>query len=112
MTFEEVEVATLVGQDPLRAAEFARQTLGDFAQAPADLHETVRSYLRLLGNASATAEALFTHRNTVIRRLARPDDLLPCPLHEDPLRIAVALEVLRWYRTSAEPGRGNLPAAH
>lgn len=110
VTFAEVELATLVGQDPLRAAEFTRKVLGDFVRAPADLHETVRTYLRLLGSTSATAEEQFTHRNTVIRRLARADRLLPHPLHEDPLRIAVALEFLRWH-PPAESGRSDAPAA-
>ncbi|WP_411150149.1 PucR family transcriptional regulator [Streptomyces sp. A30] len=110
VTFEEVELVSLVEQDPLRATEFTREALGDFAQAPADLHETVRTYLRLLGNTSATAERLFTHRNTVIRRLARADRLLPRPLHEDPLRIAVALEVARWQPTPTDPNPSGFPA--
>lgn len=107
VTFEEVELVTLVEQDPLKAREFTRRVLGDLAQAPVELHETVRTYLRLLGNTSATAKQLFTHRNTVIRRLTRADHLLPRPLHEDPLRIAAALEVLRWNPAPAEPGRGD-----
>lgn len=96
VTFEEVRLASLVTRDPAYAEEFVAQTLGDFGSAPSDLRETVRVYLQCLGNASATASALFTHRNTVLRRLARAEALLPRPIHDDPLRIGVALEVLRW----------------
>jgi DNA-binding PucR family transcriptional regulator len=51
-----------------------------------------------MGNATATASALFTHRNTVIRRIASAERLLRRPLHQDPLSVAVALETLRWHR--------------
>jgi DNA-binding PucR family transcriptional regulator len=74
------------------------QVLGDLAGAPPELHETVRTYLRLMGNATATASALFTHRNTVIRRIATAERLLPRPLHQDPFSVAVALETVRWHR--------------
>lgn len=96
MTFAEVQLAALVTRDEARAEEFVALVLGDLAAAPSELRETVRTYLAVLGNASAAAERLFTHRNTVLRRLARADELLPRPLAEDPLRVGVALEVLRW----------------
>lgn len=96
VTFEEVQLAALVTRDEARAAEFVGLVLGDLATAPAELLETVRTYLAVLGNASAAAALLFTHRNTVLRRLVRADELLPRPLAEDALRVGVALEVLRW----------------
>jgi DNA-binding PucR family transcriptional regulator len=96
VTFAEVELAALVTRDAARAEEFVDRVLGDLAGASADLLETVRVYLASLGNASSAATQLFTHRNTVLRRLARADDLLPQPLAQDPLRVAVALEVVRW----------------
>lgn len=96
VTFEEVQLAALVTRDEARAEEFVARVLGDLASAPVELRETVRTYLEVLGNASAAAARLFTHRNTVLRRLARADELLPRPLAQDPLRVGVALEVLRW----------------
>ncbi|MEV5000370.1 PucR family transcriptional regulator [Nocardioides sp. LML1-1-1.1] len=101
VTFAEVQLAALVTRDEARAEEFVALVLGDLAAAPAELQETVRTYLAVLGNASAAAERLFTHRNTVLRRLARADELLPRPLAEDPLRVGVALEVLRWQARQA-----------
>jgi DNA-binding PucR family transcriptional regulator len=56
----------------------------------------VRTYIREQCNASRTAERLYTHRNTVLRRLARADELLPRPLAEDVIGVGAALEVLRW----------------
>lgn len=96
VTFDEVQLAALVTRDEARADELVAAVLGDLATAPEDLRETVRTYLAVLGNASAAAGRLFTHRNTVLRRLSRADELLPRPLAEDPLRVGVALEVLRW----------------
>lgn len=99
VTFDEVQLAVLVTRDEARADELVASVLGELATAPEDLRETVRTYLEVLGNASAAAARLFTHRNTVLRRLARADELLPRPLAEDPLRVGVALEVLRWRAT-------------
>ncbi|KRB76447.1 transcriptional regulator [Nocardioides sp. Root190] len=96
VTFAEVELAALVTRDAARAEEFVDRVLGDLAGAAPEVLETIRVYLAALGNASTAATQLFTHRNTVLRRLARADELLPRPLAEDPLRVAVALEVLRW----------------
>lgn len=96
VTFDEVRLAALVGADPTRADDFVRGVLGALADAPTELRETVRVYLASLGNAATTAQTLFTHRNTVVRRLARADTLLPRPLATDPVRVGVALEVLRW----------------
>ena len=56
----------------------------------------MRTYLRLQSNASRTAEALFTHRNTVLARLNRAEQLLPRPLEENSQAVAVALEVVHW----------------
>lgn len=99
VTFDEVQLAVLVTRDQARADELVASVLGELAAAPEDLRETVRIYLEVLGNASTAAARLFTHRNTVLRRLARADELLPRPLADDPLRVGVALEVLRWRAT-------------
>lgn len=96
VAFGDVQLAALVTRDEARAEEFVAQVLGDLAGASGELQETVRVYLAELGNASSAATRLFTHRNTVLRRLARADELLPRPLATDPIRIGVALEVLRW----------------
>ncbi len=96
VTFDQIEVAAIVAGESSLSGDFTERVLGALADAPDELRETVRVYLRLLGNATATADRLFTHRNTVLRRLERANELLPRPLVEDPIRIAMALESLRW----------------
>ncbi|MGY1842638.1 helix-turn-helix domain-containing protein [Modestobacter sp. SYSU DS0875] len=85
----------LLTSDRTRVAEFLADTLGDLVGADAATRDTVLAYVRELGNASRTAR-LYTHRNTVLRRLARADALLPRPLAENVMAVAAALEVLRW----------------
>jgi len=112
--FEDVQLVALLTAEPTRVAEFLTDTLGDLQGADADTRDTVLGYVRELGNASRTAERLYTHRNTVLRRLARADDLLPRPLADNVVAVAAALEVLRWHggeprtdRVRREPAAGR-----
>jgi DNA-binding PucR family transcriptional regulator len=100
-SYDDVQVVALATQDEERADEFVARTLGAFATAPAELRETARVYLREQSNAARTARVLFTHRNTILTRLARTEELLPAPLEGRGLQVALALEVLHW-RGSAE----------
>jgi DNA-binding PucR family transcriptional regulator len=99
--YEDVQVVALVTQDPQRAQEFVTQTLGELAHASLELRETVRTYLQQQSNATSTAALLFTHRNTVLSRLARAEQLLPRPLAGSALRVGLALEVLHWQGANA-----------
>jgi DNA-binding PucR family transcriptional regulator len=94
--YEDVQVVALATADEERADEFVARTLGAFASAPAELRETARVYLRERSNATRTARLLFTHRNTIISRLARMEELLPAPLDGRALSVALALEILHW----------------
>ncbi|MCY1434250.1 hypothetical protein D9M71_503060 [compost metagenome] len=47
-------------------------------------------------NITQTAEALGTHRNTLLRRLERAQDLLPVQLADHRIQIAAALELVIW----------------
>ncbi len=95
-SYDAVEIVALVTADESRAAEFVSRTLGRLESAPAALRDTLRTYLRMQSNATRAAEALFTHRNTVLTRLNRAEQLLPRPLDENSLAVAVALEVVHW----------------
>ncbi|SDF35939.1 DNA-binding transcriptional regulator, PucR family [Lentzea fradiae] len=95
-THDEIELVSLVTREPERAERFVKRTLGDLEHAPADVLDAVRAYLAEECNASRAAARLFTHRNTVVRRLARADELLPIPLADNVLRVGVALEITRW----------------
>jgi DNA-binding PucR family transcriptional regulator len=98
-SYAEVQVVALATQDEERAREFAERTLGGLADAPSDLRETVRTYVREGFSASRTAEQLFTHRNTILNRLGRAEELMPAPLTGRTVQVAVALEIVRWLGT-------------
>ncbi|HTJ36806.1 MAG TPA: PucR family transcriptional regulator [Dactylosporangium sp.] len=95
-THDEVELVALVTQDRERAEDFVARTLGDLRSAPPEIPDAVRVFLAEQGNATRAAARLFTHRNTLLRRLSRADALLPRPLAANGLNIGVALEILRW----------------
>ncbi len=94
--FTDVQLVALITTDTDRAAEFVKHTLGDLESAGTELQETVRTFVDEQCNASRAAARLYTHRNTLLRRLARADELLPRPLAESSVNVAVALDVLRW----------------
>jgi DNA-binding PucR family transcriptional regulator len=95
-SYDDVQVVALATQDEERADEFVTRTLGDFASAPAELRETARVYLREQSNTTQTARVLFSHRNTILTRLARIEQLLPAPLDGRGLQVALALEIVHW----------------
>ncbi|WP_211247596.1 PucR family transcriptional regulator [Cryptosporangium arvum] len=94
--FEDVQLVAALTTDPATADEFVADTLGALASADADLRETVLTYLKEQCHAARAAERMFTHRNTVLRRLARADTMLPRPLAENTIAVAAALEILHW----------------
>jgi DNA-binding PucR family transcriptional regulator len=93
--YRDVEVITLLAGDEQRLREFIAETLGPLT-APgataARLRETLRIYLQEADNAAATAVRLNTHRNTVLHRVARAQELLGQPLAPRRLAMSVALE--------------------
>jgi DNA-binding PucR family transcriptional regulator len=95
-SYEQIQIVALTTQDEERVAEFVARTLGAFAAAAPELRETARTYLREGHNAARTARRMFTHRNTVLARLARMEELLPTPLEGHGLAVALALEILHW----------------
>jgi DNA-binding PucR family transcriptional regulator len=98
--FEDVEVVALLTRDPDAADAFIRRTLGGLASASAELRATVATFIAEQHNASAAAERLYLHRNTLMRRITRAEQLLPTPLRDNGTHIAVALEILHWqYRS-------------
>jgi DNA-binding PucR family transcriptional regulator len=93
---DQLRVALLAGTDPERATAFVHAVLGDLLTAPEPLVETLRAYVREDRNAAQTARVLFTHRNTVISRIARAEELLPAPLEHRTTEVGVALELWHW----------------
>lgn len=95
-SFADVELVALITQDPEATDQFIKHTLGDLESASAELRHTVWTFINEQCNASRAAARLFTHRNTLLRRIARAEQLLPSPLEHTGVHVAVALEVLHW----------------
>jgi len=93
----DVRLAALLARDEDDALAFAREVLGDLVTATPEVRDTVRTFVEQLGNHVRTAEVLFAHRNTVVRRLARADELLPRPLRENSVDVAMALQAWAWF---------------
>ncbi|MDI3288024.1 PucR family transcriptional regulator [Polyangium sp. 15x6] len=96
VSFDRVRLVALVTHDPEGADQFVKYTLGDFETASPELRRSLLTFLEEGCNASRTAARLRTHRNTLLRRLARAEELLPRPLEHNRVHVAVALEVLYW----------------
>lgn len=103
-TFDDVEAMLLLTTDLDRANRFVSRHLGELENGPASVQVAVRAYLFEQCNASRAADSLFAHRNTILRRLARADELLPRPLADNPLNVAMALDIVRWRATSDSVG--------
>jgi DNA-binding PucR family transcriptional regulator len=98
-SFSDVQLVALLTRDATRAEEFVGDTLGALGAddpAEAELRDVVLAYIQEQCNASRAAERLYTHRNTVLRRLARADELLPRPLADDVIHVGAALELMAW----------------
>ncbi|HUP98825.1 MAG TPA: helix-turn-helix domain-containing protein [Aeromicrobium sp.] len=103
-SYMDAQLVALLSDDVGRADEFIADTLGDLAHAEPELQLTLRTYLEEQCNAARVAHTLYAHRNTIVRRLARCDELLPRPLSENPLAVGAALQLL-WWRGEADAPR-------
>ncbi|AHH19818.1 transcriptional regulator, CdaR family [Nocardia nova SH22a] len=103
--YDDIAVVALLTRDPAPADEFVTDTLGELLTADLETLTILRVYIQELCNTSRTAQRLFIHRNTVIRRLARADEMLPKPLADNVIAVAAALEVLHWRGEPGEPPR-------
>jgi DNA-binding PucR family transcriptional regulator len=106
-THDEVELVTLLTADADNAEDFVKRTLGALEGAGTEITEAVRVFIAAQCNASHAAVRLYTHRNTLLRRLARADQLLPRPLSENVLHVGAALEILRWQGVTDADGRST-----
>ncbi|MCO1658643.1 PucR family transcriptional regulator [Pseudonocardia humida] len=108
--FDAVQLVSLATTDPEAADRFVTDTLGDLATAPPELRRTVRTYIHARCHAAQAAAALYTHRNTLLRRLARADELLPRPIRENSVAVAVALDIVHWHGSGSRVVTAGDPA--
>ncbi len=95
-TIDQVRMVSLMTQDLRAARQFVLSTLGRLATEPRSLQYSLHAFLANGCNITQTAEVLGTHRNTLLRRLERAQDLLPVPLADHRIQIAAALELVIW----------------
>jgi len=96
--YDEVEAVSLLSEDLDRLSRFVRRTLGPLAGDGATnrrLRETLLAWLAEGGNARRAAERLHAHKNTVLYRLQRAQQLLGRPLDEKRGDLELALSAMR-----------------
>ena len=89
-----------------RAEALLLPLLAHDAEHNGDLVHTLRVYFALNGNASRAAEALFLHRNGLLYRLGRIEELLRVPLSDSEIRLALEL-ALRMIARKSPHGQLN-----
>jgi DNA-binding PucR family transcriptional regulator len=108
---DELRAVILASADEDSAREFTARVIGELAIAEDALRETLRTYLQEESNATRTASALGTHRNTVLNRLRRAQELLPEPLSGRTVEVGLALELTRWLGAPSPSGAPAKPVA-
>jgi DNA-binding PucR family transcriptional regulator len=97
LRYDEVELVSLASVDLDRLGRFVRRTLGPLTaddEPTARLRETLLAWLAEGGNARRAAERLHAHKNTVLYRLQRAQQLLGRPLDQDRGALELALTAL------------------
>lgn len=96
VSFDRMRLAAIMSRDPEATQRYVTFVLGDLGQAAPVLQQTLLTFLQCGCNATEAAEQMHTHRNTLLRRLARAEELLPRPLADNRIQVAAALEYLYW----------------
>ena len=96
VSFDRIRLVSLMTRDPKANQRFVAHTLGQLTSASPQLRRTLLTFLACGSNATLAAQRLHTHRNTLLRRLARAEELLPRPLEDNRIHVAAALEALSW----------------
>ena len=96
VSYDRVRLMAFLAKDGKSIQHYSEHVLGELAQAPATVRQALHAFLECGCNATEAAKKLHTHRNTLLRRLAKAESLLPRPLAENRIQVAVALEALYW----------------
>lgn len=96
VSYERVRLMAFLSKDSKSIQHYSEHVLGDLAEANADIRRSLHAFLECGCNATEAAKKLHTHRNTLLRRLSKAEEMLPRPLSENRIQVAVALEALYW----------------
>lgn len=96
VAFDDVRLAALLTTDLARARSFVRDELGELAAGQptmVELRATLRTYFEADQSLVKAAARLYLHRNTVVYRLRRIEQLLGHPVSEHALEVHAALDL-------------------
>lgn len=96
VSYERVRLMAFLSKDAKSIQHYSEHVLGELAHAPATVRQSLHAFLECGCNATEAAKKLHTHRNTLLRRLTKAEEMLPRPLAENRIQVAVALEALYW----------------
>jgi purine catabolism regulator len=87
-------------EDNPTVQSFAKQVIGPLAdydhQHRGSLVETIDAYFKHHGNISRTADSLYVHRNTLLYRLERIQELTGHDIDQADMRLAMHLALKLW----------------
>jgi DNA-binding PucR family transcriptional regulator len=92
--FDQVDTLCMFGEDPELIGDFMRRKMGGLAAEDPKterLRESVLVWLREGCNSTRAATRLHTHKNTVLDRLRRAEEVIGHPLLDDRLGLELAL---------------------
>lgn len=101
VTYAQDPLGALVAAAPVVASELVRETLGGLLELPVaerdSLLATLEAFVGTSGSTSSAAARLFCHRNTVLNRLRRIEDMTQLSVNraDDLARLWLALRALR-----------------
>jgi DNA-binding PucR family transcriptional regulator len=107
--YEAVRWMAVIDRDRAAVRDFVVEILGDFASASEDLHRSLLTYLERGCNLADAASRLGVHRNTLMRQIARAQDLLALDLDAGRIEVALALRLKRNLALSVEGRSGARP---
>jgi DNA-binding PucR family transcriptional regulator len=93
-SYARIELVSLLTSDLPRARAFVATQLGPLAVTGGTaerLRETVLAFLLSGGSPTRVAEKLFVHKNTVVERVKRAEEMLGREVNESPLELEAAL---------------------
>ena len=96
VSYDRVRLMAFLSKDAKSIQHYSEHVLGELAQAPANIRQSLHAFLECGCNVTEAAKHLHTHRNTLLRRLTKAEEMLPRPLSENRIQVAVALEALYW----------------
>jgi DNA-binding PucR family transcriptional regulator len=98
VTYNAVVLATLARAEPERVRTFITARIGRLDD---DAKATLGAYLANRCSPTRTAQATFSHRNTVIDRVRRAEAQLRVPLQGNELELGLALELDHYFSAAS-----------